>query len=478
MKLPGVRRWLLAAVVITTPVVTTSGAAHAYDVQLQAETLFRAYEVRAPATSTSWERRRLIQEVDLRLTEPLAQEVPGKLTPRLRVVVQLRLSQEVGNTCFVGSERCVDAGDSRSASTYQALAQDGVLDAMLAYAEAVDLPAGVEVRAGRLLWFDPVGFARLDGVNASVAPASWLSFAAVAGVQVRATSVAGTSAFEPPGVLRLKLSEREALLASNVSPPSTTRVLGASLEVGEEQLVRGQVSLRDVQDEDGLVMRRVGLSLRSSPHPSLHLASHAVLDVADLALALGSVHAHWQQEALSIRSSLEVRRPRFDLGSIWAYFPTSTVEQLESGLSAKLSPHAEVGGGLRGRRTKHRALNDTFADDYDAGTFAFTSVRVIGVDLTADGYLWFGDLGDLGGLDVYATRRVGSSLEIQLGTSLQRVNDTASARYDGLSVSEWLRASWGITEHTRAVLELNHAYNGVVAQRFSALASLQVGVWR
>ncbi len=447
--------------------------ARAYDVELDAETLFRAYEVRSPASSTTWTRRRIVQDLELRLSEALAAEHDDRLTPRLRSVVQLRLSQDVGDTCMVSHDRCIDATDSRVASTYQALAVDGVLDAMLAYVDVVGLPGDLEARAGRQLWIDPVGFARVDGASARLSPLPWLSVSAVAGVQVRATSVAGTGAFEPPGVLRLDLSAREQLLSTHVSPPSRTGLFAGSIEVGDESIVRGQASLREVIDQDGLVMRRVGVALRSSPLPSFHVSSLGVLDATDWTLTQGHLTAHWQVEPVALRATLETMRPRFDLGSIWAYFPTAAVEQAEVGVSTKLSEQSHAGGGLRGRRTRMPG-----SDDHDAGAHFFGSTRAASIEMNADGYMWLGDLGDLWGVDASASRHLSAWLRAELGVSAQRVNDPAQLRFDGVSVAGWMRAIWQLTPRSQASFEFSHAYNLRVRHRFTLLASLQIGAWR
>jgi hypothetical protein len=445
----------------------------AYDVELDAETLFRAYEVRAPTSSTTWTRRRIVQDLELRLSEALALPRGDRPSPRLHAVVQLRLSQDAGDTCRDSGDRCFDASDARAASTYQALAVDGVLDAMLAYVDVTGMPGGFEARAGRQLWIDPVGFARIDGASARLAPTAWLAVSAVAGLQVRATSVAGTSAFEPPGVLRMDLSPREQLLATHVSPASRTGLFAGALEVGDESIVRGQASMREVIDQDGLVMRRVGLSLRSSPLPALHLSSLGVLDATDWALVQGHLSARWLIDPVALRATLEVMRPRFDLGSIWAYFPTAAVEQAELGASANVSERTHVGGGLRGRRTRMRG-----EDDHDAGAHLFATTRVGSIDMNADGYVWLGDLGDLWGVDASASRHVSAWLRTELGVSAQRVSDPAQLDFDGVSVAEWMRAVWQLTPRTQASLELSHAYNRRVRHRLALLASLQLGAWR
>jgi hypothetical protein len=451
----------------------TGPAARAYDVQLDAETMFRAYEARSPSTATTWTRRRFVQNLQLSVTQALADEPNDQVLPRLRTVVQLRLSQDVGDTCFVGRDRCFDPSDANAATTFQALATDGLLDAMLAYVDVTGLPLGVEARAGRQLWIDPVGFARVDGLTARIAPAEWISLSAVGGQQVRGTSVAGSSAFEPPGVIRLDLPPREATLASYASPPTDTWLLGAALELGDESIVRAQASVRDVSDDDGLVMRRVGLSMRSSPIDTLHLSTLAVLDAADPALVLGHAGAHWQLNDVALRASADLMRPRFDLGSIWAYFPTATVEQGELGASVKISESSEIGGGLRGRRTEMRT-----ASDHDAGLHAFVATSVQRFQVSSDGYVWLGDLGDLWGADARVARALSDWVQTEMGVSVQRVNDPARIAFDGVSVSEWARAAWRFTAQTQASLELAHAYNRVVTHRFTALASLQIGAWR
>ena len=144
-------------------------------------------------------------------------------TPRIAASLRLRLDHDFGDDCLVAYDLCVDATNENDAGAYQPIATDTLVDAPEAWVEVRELPASARVRVGRHAVFAPEGILRLDGGTAIVAPTGWLEAATFGGALVRRTTLLGTGAFEPQGVLRLDLPDSvEPSRVPYVSEPTTT----------------------------------------------------------------------------------------------------------------------------------------------------------------------------------------------------------------------------------------------------------------
>lgn len=441
---------------------------------LEADTVFSAYEVRSPASPVSWDRTRLLQTVSFTYARELGEGHDGGAL-RLVTSVDLRLEREFGDTCLVDRDRCVQATRVSDVSDYQVLANDGRIDAPAAWVELSGLPAGGRVRAGRTTVFGAIGPVRLDGGRLRLAPTAWFAAEAYGGLQVRNGTFLGNDAFAPPGSLRLNTpDELERTRVPHVALPSRTWLVGGSLEVGRPEWVRARVGFREVQDGDGAVARRLAASLVSRPVRALRLSGSTVWDLYDGSLidAAGEVGVEAGQD-VTLRARVAHHEPRFDAGTIWAYFDVVPVSEAALSTEWRASEHARFGVGVRGRRA---AIDESI--ELDAGVEGYLQLHFGLYRVDVDGSVFDGDLGPLASANIALGRRFGRRVRLSLRGSVWHFDDALRANLNGTSVAEAFVARVELTEITRLGFEVEHAHNDVVGHRFRGMAFLLLRVWR
>lgn len=449
--------------------------ARAYDVHIESDTVFQAYEVRSPGTSAFMTRRRLLQTLGFTFANPLVDE-PNRdgSQPTLSAAVRLRLEQDFGDTCLLARELCVRATNERDAGVYQPLAQTTLVDLPSAYVDVSGLPLGILVRAGRQLTWDSIGFARFDGAFARATPFDWLAVEGLAGVAVRNTSLGGSSAFEVPGVPRLDLGNVDPTRVPFVAPPSTMRVDGAALELGRSQWARGRVAYREMVDGEGVVLRRVGVGLASEPTSRLRLQLDGVWDVLDGKNIAAAAAVTYDFSFLRLLVRGERNVPRFDPGTIWAYFAVAPISEGQINVTVKPTERSEVGGAFRARYAELGAEGS----DVDWGGEAHGMLRVGPTRMSLAGSIWGGSLGPTSSLLFDLTYAFNSFLSFEGRASLWYFDDPLRANIYGVSLAEMAGVRWKIGEATSVLVELDHATSRVTGQRFRMMMSLHVGAWR
>jgi hypothetical protein len=454
-------------------VALAPSAASAEQVHLRSDTTFRLYEVRSPITPVVWTRRRLVQTLGVTWGRQL-----GKWDDRpIRLVtnLDLRLDQNFGQTCFIEADGCVQATNPSDEGEFQPLAANGRIDAPGAWVEARGLPGDTRVRLGRQLRTSPIGFVRIDGVQVHTEPHPWVSAEAFGGAVVRRTSLAGSDGFAPNGSLRLELPDDvDPSRAPYVAPPSRTWTVGAQLEAGRTDRVRAQAGFREMFDGSGVVSRRLSVGLVSEPLRALRLEAGGVWDLLDGTLIDARIQANVDAGPVTVRGSVSRHVPRFDIGTIWAWFDVVPVDHARLGgtwrvgrdFSVTLQGHArradlgeqgvEVDGGFEVRARLERAPWK-----------AQFRVR------TEDG-----DLGPVAAVRIAAQRYVTRWLEITARASVWHFDDPLRQGMYGTSITEALGARFRVTENTLFHLDLQHTHSRVVGHRFQGLTGLAFEVWR
>lgn len=465
----------VAAVVVTLAgAVAHAGLARAWDVALDADTVLQVYEVRSPGTAAFMARRRVLQTLGLTYADVIGRARAHRRSPRLVAAVRLRLEQEMGETCLVARELCFRSTDAGSSASYQPLAVDTSLDAMLAYVEVSDLPLDTRARAGRQLAADAIGFARFDGASVRTEPAAWLAVEALFGALVRAATPGGTAAFEPTGAPRFSLGEIPASRAPYVREPTTTWIASAAAELGRTRIVRARAAYREMREDDGLLLARGALSLVSAPVDALRVDASAVWDFADPGIVDAHAGARLDLGRVSLDASAERHVPRFDPGSIWAYFDVAPVNDARVGARWQLSRKLTLGAALRART----AELPQDQSDRDFGVEASAETRLLGARVDVSAYVWGGALAPLAAVVVEASRPVHRHVRIEARASVWYFDDPLRVGMYGASFSEALGARLDLSRRTTLRLELEHAASRVVGQRVRGLAWLSVDAWQ
>jgi len=461
-------------------VVAAAGApsgARAYDVEVEATSVFQAYEVRSPGTTAFMARRRFVQTLGLTYAERLERRPREGRLARVGASIELRLDQDFGDTCLVARDLCVRATSRSDSGAWQPLARDTLVDAPIAYVELTGLELGARARAGRQLYFDALGMIRIDGIVARVEPFPWLATEAIGGLLVRETSLAGTGAFELDGVPRLDLSEADRERASYIAEPATTWVAGAALEAGPRE-IRARIGYREMLEDDGLLARRAGVALASTPIEPLRLAASAVWDLLDTEVIDAMAGAELDLEPLAFHARIERHVPRFDPSTIWAYFDVAPITDAKLGTVWTVTPRLDLGLSGLARHAELSGAERSNGDDFDAGVEALARIRIERLKLELDGFAWGGSLGPLASVLVDAAYPITRRLAAFARASVWYFDDPLRAGLYGTSFSETIGGSFALTENATVRLELEHAGSRVVGQRFRALVVLAIEVWK
>lgn len=464
------------AAVLLAALLSTRADARALDVEVDASTSFAAYEVRTPGAGAFLARRRLVANLGLRLVQPLTDPDPSGRVIRVTLAGRLRLDQNFGQDCLAPSGMCVQATDRGDLAAFQPLAGDTRLDVPLLYASIDGLPYGIGARIGRQMIADAIGFARFDGAQVSIAPATFLSFEADVGTLVRRTTLAGSSAFEPQGTMEIDLGGLDPRRVPWADPTRTTWLAGASLRGGPGGYLMAGAAFRQLWDDDGsIVARRLGLTLTSDIDTLVRLDAVGVLDLLDGTLITGLASAEVHDARYSVRLSYDRQVPRFDPGSIWAWFYTAPIDQLRLSGSYRFTSDVELGAALRGRRAQ---LGAQIADDLDAGVEGWLRARIERLSVNASGFGWSGSLGPVAGISLDLSRPIIPELALEAHVSLWHFDDANRENSYGEVVSESLIGVATLTAQTRVLVELTHSHNRVVGDRFRGIVTLLVETWR
>ncbi|MEM9073872.1 MAG: hypothetical protein AAGE52_35600 [Myxococcota bacterium] len=437
--------------------------------QIQTGSLIVAYAVRSPRSPVTWERRRLVQQVGL--DHALLLDDPRDSRWRLISHLDLRLDQEFGQVCRRNAEGCLRETDVDARREFQPLVDDSRLDMPAAWV-GLRGPLG-QVSLGRVLVVDATGFARLDGGRAVLRPSRWSSIEAYAGRQTRDTSFASGPGFETQGSIRIDLPDSLAReRVPWIEEPSPTWMTGGKLAIGAERIVQARLAFREVQDRDGLVARRVAVGLTSRPVAALALRSDIVWDPTDGTVvdAFGEIEVA-PIRPVRLRARVSHHEPRFDLGSIWAWFDLVPVDQ--GRLSARWKgERVELGGALAGRRAVQRERTER-----DIGGEGWVSIRRGGWRSSLRGWMWAGDLSPVAAV-LLDLRRVLTVVELYLRASVWHFDQPFQQELYATSLTSALGVAAQLTDNTRLRFEIEWAYNRIVGHRVRGLASVVLKAWR
>ncbi len=463
----------LAALVLASGVlpsgVGVGSRARALDVEVDSELAFQAYEVRAPGAVAFIARRRFVGDLGLALVEPLSS--PDALGRVVRFVAtgRLRLDQDFTDDCLVGRDLCLRATDAEARSDYQPLARSTRVDVPALEVAVTGLPLGAEARLGRQLRVDAIGLARFDGLALALRPIAALGARAYGGALVRGTSLGGSPQFDAVGD-RYVPSEGGA---SWLDPPRDAWIVGGDLDASLGAALSANLAARYAWDERGALLRRLSLSLASSPHELVRLDARGVLDLLDLTPISAMAALEVRAAPARLRAAIERRVPRFDPSTIWAYFEASPVDELALGARGRVSDDLELAGTLRGRRVERGQ-----GEDLDAGIELGAWATVAGLRLGASGFAWSGSLGPTAGVALEASRELAQRVSADLTVSVWHFDDPLRVDVYGTVVSTILGARWQMTDESVLALELQHAYSGYAGHRLRGLLTLRVLAWR
>lgn len=444
---------------------------------LHADTDFVLYELRTPRSPVTWQRRRLVQRAGFREVVRLAGEEVERPW-RLILDLELRLDQEFGDVCVRGEDSCLRDTDPDTLRDYQPLAALTRLDVPTGGVELL-APDGTRIRVGRIVVADAAGFVRLDGLRVQSAPRAWLGLEAWLGRQATSAVFAGSDGFAPDGALRLDLPD--AIARSQVPwsrPPGPVFASGGTLSLGSARYVRASLVYREVRDGEGLVARRAGVALRSSQSLGgrrLGLRAQAIVDASDGtvvdAVGEATLDALPSEGRVGVRVTHHV--PRFDLGTIWAWFRLVPTQRLELLGAARLG-ELRFDAALMGRRS---VFEGDGLVQRDAGARMGVRLRRAGWRAGLRAELWEGSLAPTAAM-LLDLERAFARGSVYLRGSVWRFEHPNVQELRATSTTLALGARARVSEVSAFRFEAEWSQSRIVGHRFRGLASLALRLAR
>ncbi|MEQ8890251.1 MAG: hypothetical protein RID93_21585, partial [Sandaracinaceae bacterium] len=258
-------------------------------------------------------------------------------------------------------------------------------------------------------------------------------------------------------------------------PPIDTWVAGASVAGGPGRGLQLRLGFRQMWEDDGDVLSRVSGAASSQPAKWLRLDANGVWDLLTSEVIAASGRAAVGDEVLLVSAGVSRHVPRFDPGSIWAWFVVAPIDQADLGARWKVTDDLTIGGALRGRRAE---LGEPYGEDLDAGVDGYFRARWEGFRFGASGFAWSGALGPLAGVSFDVRRPLFGWLELGLDVSVWHFDDPNREQLYGTVVSEVLSGRFRLSPETLVLAELQHATSRVVGHRFRGVIALRVDTWR
>jgi hypothetical protein len=454
------------------------GRSYAFDAEVRAESTASSWQVRGPAGAAVLSLRRFTQTLSLAGTS----RPDDRRAPVLRVRARLRIDSDFGTACDPGTDRCLDELNRSRAAEFAPLFARRAVDLPFAYLEVTNLARGrLDLRVGRQLVVDPLGFFLFDGGHARLDLGAAASVEAYGGWETRSGFPLSNGRYERDGLLRADRSAWDRSIATAVVDRAAAAVAGAALDLRAGDRLDARVTWRRTWSDDGVAEEAVagradlllGASVRAFGE-AVYMVPMATVTTAAVGVEGAPARGgRWSVELLRVR-------PVFDLTSVWASFWIDPTDEARASVSLPLSRAVDLSLGVWGRRyalDSESPANDAPAlgAPLNAGGSAAVRVRRPRWDGALRASLEGGDLGLRGNADlslrVWLLRR---GLRLDALVSLAHVRDAlrADRSLDGLGLV--LGATVPLGRVAQVSVSLEDDLNGVVGHRVRAVGVLEI----
>jgi len=406
------RRGLLAA---TLGVALGLGPSQgwAINAEVRAETQAQSYQLRGPYGAPILSYRRLTQTLSLGAQDRSNDPRGYILTIRAR----LRIDADFGAACDPTTDRCLDEVNQARGGEFSPLFVRRAVDLPWAYVDLERLGGGpLDLRGGRQLVVDPLGFLLFDGGRARLRLGDRLVFDAYGGLETRAGFPLANGRYTRDGLVYADRTGWDSTLAPQVQQRAMAWLVGAAVDLRELGPLSARLAWRTVRGAAGVVEEKLGASVDLQVSRRSRLVSEVVYSTPQGLVSWASLAFERASPSGSLLG-LEIARSRpvFDLTSIWASFWVDPTDDLRV--------HGEWPLG-RGATLVLAGLVRRYA--LDAATTASLANRG-----AADGALWAA--GATAGVSVRRARSDGSvRLTAEHGEVASRAGGDLMARW-------WLR---------------------------------------
>lgn len=459
-------------------IVVCPARSDAFDAEVRAESTASSWQVRGPAGAAVLSLRRFTQTLSL----SGASRSDDRRAPVVRLRARLRIDSDFGSACDPGTDRCLDELNRSRAAEFAPLFARRAVDLPFAFLEVSGLARGrIDLRAGRQLVVDPLGFFLFDGGLARLNLGALASVEAYGGWETRAGFPLSNGRYERDGLLRADRTGWDRSIATAVVDRAAASVMGAAIDVRASTRLDARITWRRIWTDAGIAEEAVAARVDVQVNGSVRAFSEAVYmlpmsTVTTAALGLEGLPTRggrWSVEILRVR-------PVFDLTSIWASFWIDPTDEARAALSMPLTRSVDLSLGAWVRRY---ALDSETSDNaapslgapLNAGGSAALRVRRARWDATLRASLEGGALGVRGNADLalraWVFRR---ALRLDGLVSLAHVRDSLREErtLDGLGIV--LGAVAPIGRVAQVGVSLEDDINSVVGHRVRAIGVLEI----
>ncbi len=337
------RRRLLAS---ATGILFAGEARAITTAEVRADSVAQAYQARGYFGATALSLRRYTQT--LSMSSATRGDDPRGVVALVRA--RLRIDSDFGNACDVTTDRCLDEVNTARGAEFSPLFARRSLDLPWAYVDLQNIARGrVEVRVGRQVLVDVLGFALLDGARARARLWGGLWIEALAGLETRSGFPLSNGRYERDGVLRADRSTWDPTLAPHVRDRAMAGMFGAAIDLRALGPLSARLTWRRVQGSEGISDERVGASADLALSRRVRVVGEAAYSLPLATLTSASAALEWV-DARGRLAGVELARlrPVFDATSVWASFwidPTDDLRlhgELPLGASVVLTASALV----------------------------------------------------------------------------------------------------------------------------------------
>lgn len=473
---PTARRTLASALALGG--LWSPARAHAFDAEVRAESTLSSWQVRGPAGAAVLSLRRYTQTLSL----AGASRPDDPRSPVVRVRARLRIDSDFGSACDPGTDRCLDELNRSRAAEFAPLFARRAVDLPFGFVEIAGIGRGrLDLRAGRQLVVDPIGFLLFDGGLARLNLGSVGAVEAYGGWETRAGFPLSNGRYERDGLLRADRSGWDRSIATAVVDRAAAAVVGAALELRASTRLDARVTWRRLWSDDGVAEEALAARTDLQVTPTVRAFAEAVYMVPMSTVTNAAVGVEGTPGRAG-RWSVEVMRvrPVFDLTSIWASFWIDPTDEARASLSWPLARAVDLSLGAWVRRylldsEAPTNASPSLGNPLNTGGSAGVRVRRSRWEVTARGSVEGGELGLRGNADVslqaWVLRRV---LRLDGLVSYAHVRDAlrADRSLDGLGLV--LGATAVLGRIAQVSVSLEDDLNAVVGHRFRAVGVLQL----
>jgi hypothetical protein len=395
---------------------------------------------------------------------------------------RLRIDADFGQACDPTFANCFRQDDRTRTDQWVPGYTPRSIDLTYAYLDVLNLGRGLaDLRFGRMLLTDALGFFLLDGARARMHLTDYVVAEAIAGFETRSGYALSSGRFDRDGIIHADRGGWDPSLAPYVVDRALAPTVGVALETGTAFPVFARLAYRRVWTDAGISEEKIGGTVNVSLFPTFRLSGEAVWSVPQQILSNVLATAEYHSR-VGLRIALDYQRwrPTFDLSSIWVAFWTDPTDLLQARTEIPLTRALSLTATGLVRRyalSESGPINEgaALSDEWDAGGSGGLALRTPAYRASLRGTFEGGQAGYLGGCDLSGSWAVWAEfVRLEARLSLWQVEQSMHPDRAGISFGAVL----GTTIRLGAIADL-HAdieddVNRFVGQRFRAMGYLSL----